>query len=75
MVMAETKKDMRDVFSKQLIKSLKRSGLTQRKLADKIGATESAVSRYLTGSRVPNLYFLVKLSEALDTTPNELLNF
>lgn len=49
-----------------------RAGLTQRQLADKIGKTEQSVSRYIHGERMPRGNTLVKICQALNTTPEYL---
>jgi len=52
------------VIRKELAKSLiKDYGFSQKKVADKLGLTESAVSRYITGKR-----------GKIDLTDNKLLN-
>lgn len=47
-------------------KRIKR-GLTQQKLAQKIGTKQSAVSRLESGLYNPTLFFLQKVADALDT--------
>ena len=52
---------------------LKEKGMTQRELATKVGATESAVSKYLSGERIPRAEILANIATALDTTVEYLL--
>lgn len=48
-------------------------GLTLKEVGDKIGVTESAAGLYETGRRKPNYEMLLKISEALNCTVNDLL--
>lgn len=51
------------------------SGMKHRDFARAIGVSVSAVSSYLMGLRLPRLKTLVRMAEALHTTPNFLLGF
>lgn len=48
--------------------------MTQKELAEKIGCTDKAVSRWETGKGLPDISFLIPLSDELKVTVNELLN-
>lgn len=50
-------------------------GWSQKKLADETGISESTVSRYLNGERVPKINNIHKISDALDLDPMEILNY
>ncbi|MDO4365103.1 MAG: helix-turn-helix transcriptional regulator [Clostridia bacterium] len=52
----------------------KNQNLTQKQLADKIGVTDKAVSRWETGKGMPEVSLLQPLSEALGVSLCELLN-
>lgn len=43
-------------------------GMTQKKLAEKIGTKQSAIARFESGNANPTLSFVKKLSKALDLT-------
>lgn len=43
-----------------------KKGLTQKKLAEKIGTKQSAIARFESGRANPTLSFIKKLSDALD---------
>ena len=43
-----------------------KKGITQKKLAEKIGTKQSAIARFESGRANPTLAFVKKLSEALD---------
>lgn len=47
--------------------------LTQKDLAEKIGCTDKAISRWETGKGMPDSSFLVPLADILGVTVNELL--
>lgn len=48
-------------------------GLTQRQLADRLGVTDKAVSKWETGQSLPDVTLLVPLAGALGVTATELL--
>ena len=47
--------------------------MTQKDLASLSGVTESAISHYLKGNRIPRGATLIKIANALDTTTDYLL--
>ena len=56
------------------LKTIRKSrGLTQQQLAKLIGVTESAVGQYETDRRKPSYEVLLKLSDVLQCTVEELL--
>lgn len=50
-----------------------RKKISQRDLAEIVGVTETAMSRYCNGARTPRYAILTKIAEVLDTTPEYLL--
>lgn len=52
---------------------LKELGMTQRELADAVGLTEAAVSRYISGERCPNGMTVAKIADALHVTTDYVL--
>lgn len=52
---------------------LKRQEMTQRELAEKAGATEVSVSRYLRGQRTPRLLTLAAIAQVLGVSIDDLL--
>ena len=52
----------------------KEKGLTQEELAEKLGVTNKAVSKWETGRGMPDLSMFKLLCDNLDITYNELLN-
>lgn len=63
-----------DTFGERIQNLLKAQNMAQKEFAEKIGCTESAVSRYISGERMPKGNLLVKISVILDTTTDYLLN-
>ena len=47
--------------------------MTQKELAEKIGCTDKAVSRWETGKGLPDMSFIIPLSNELKVSVNELL--
>lgn len=64
------KKDVSSRISELLLEQ----NMTQKELATIAGITESAVSHYVKGDRVPRGINLLKIANALGTTTNDLLN-
>ena len=50
-----------------IIEARRNKGLTQKKLAEKIGTKQSVISRLESGNANPSVAFLKKLAEALDS--------
>ena len=56
-----------------LMEALKHSLLSQTELANKIGVTQSMISHYASGRKLPALDTLSKLCSVLDLDANEIL--
>ena len=54
----------------RIAEALQNSGMSQKDLAQRIGTTEAAISRYVTGDRAP---MLANIATALHTTSDFLL--
>lgn len=61
------------VFSKRLIELMKQNEINQKELAQKIRVTESAMSYYVNGDRMPRSDVLKRMAKALETTTDYLL--
>lgn len=48
------------------------NSITQKELADKAGVTESAISHYIKGDRIPNIATMVRIAKVLNIDLNEL---
>ena len=53
---------------------LDEKSITQKQLSEITGITESAISHYIKGDRVPRGTNLVKIAKALGTTADDLLS-
>lgn len=62
-------------FGVNLRIALAAKGLTQQQLADIIGATQQAVSRWVVGNREPAINDILRICLVLDEDPNNLLGY
>lgn len=62
-----------DSFAKRFREELARNGIKQKELAQRIGITEASISRYTNGFRTPRSTTMIKIAEALHTTPEYLM--
>jgi len=65
---------MAETFGERLSDLLKTKGMLQQTLAQKAEVTEAAVSHYIKGDRIPRASVLARISIALDTTSDYLMN-
>ena len=56
-----------------LIEALKQSNVKQEELAKKIGVSQSMISHYVSGRKMPALDTLSRLCSVLDLDANEIL--
>ena len=56
-----------------LTEALKQHSFTQAELAEKIGVTQSMISHYVSGRKMPALDTLSRLCAVLDLDANEIL--
>lgn len=61
-------------IGKFIAKKRKEKGLTQQSLANQLGVTNKAISKWETGTGIPDVSLLKSLSVALDITVDELLS-
>ena len=57
----------------RILPLMKKKGMTQRELANQIGVTETSISRYISGQRVPKANIVVYMADALNTTTDYIL--
>ncbi len=62
-------------FGERLYQLMRQSQLSQKELAVKIGVTESAMSYYIQGKRIPRSDVLMRMANALNTTTDYLLGY
>jgi ribosome-binding protein aMBF1 (putative translation factor) len=70
---AQETAELRTLIGERIAAARKRAALSQKELAEKIGAQVWAVSRYETGRMFPRVPLLRKLSRALDVSTDYLL--
>ena len=63
----------KDDFGKRLDLLMKETGHTQKTLADKINISRTAISNYISGSRMATADILIKISEVFDVSVDWLL--
>lgn len=64
---------MRKQLGNRIAVLLKKQGIQQKELAERIGITEGVMSRYISGSRDPKPETLANIATALHTTSDFLL--
>ena len=60
-------------IQKALIDALEQRTITQAELAEKIGVSQSMISHYVSGRKMPALDTLSRLCSVLDLDANEIL--
>lgn len=60
-------------ITNRILALLSRHDMSQKELALAAGITESAISHYIKGDRIPRGVNLMKIAKALDTTTDYLL--
>lgn len=60
-------------FAQQFKTLIDRKGLTQRIIADRINTTETTISRYVSGTRTPNIETAVELARVLGVSMDTLV--
>jgi transcriptional regulator with XRE-family HTH domain len=64
---------MKETFAMRLRELIKKSGYTQKQVADLVGVTEAAFSRYMNSERIPKAAILANIATCLQTTSQYLL--
>lgn len=59
-------------FGENLLKYRKMKGFTQEVMADKLQISRQSVSKWENGEAIPDLYKIIKISEILDVSIDEL---
>ena len=60
-------------LGRRIAKARQDVGLTQRNLADKVGVTAQAVSKWERGNTCPDISILDEIAEALNVSVSDLL--
>lgn len=64
---------MGKLLGERISKMLQKRGIQQKELAEQIGITETAMSRYIAGTREPKPDVIANMATALHTTSDYLL--
>ena len=64
---------MKDL-GKKIEKLLEQNNMTQKELAEKVGCTDLAMSRFISGDRTPFPTILINIATVLGTTPEYLFD-
>jgi len=64
----------KELFSKKLVTLIYSRGYSQKGLAKKCGISESSLSRYIKGSRIPSADILCRIADVLDVSVDFLLD-
>lgn len=64
---------MSENLGMRIAEVLQLRGMTQKELAERVGVTEAAMSRYVAGTREPKPETLANIATALHTTSDYLL--
>ena len=70
-----TEQEWRKCFAENLQSMMDEYGYSQRDLADEVGTSESAISRYLHAQQVPKGTVLLNIAYALDCSLDDLIDF
>lgn len=73
--MAMSELDWMDIFANNLRDILAEANMSQRELADAIGVTEAAVSKYIHGRTMPSVKALNNMAHILDVDIYDILYF
>ncbi len=63
----------KETFARQLKTLIGQKGYTQRMVAEKLETTETSISRYVSGDRMPDIETVVKLADVLGVSIDTLV--
>lgn len=66
--------ELKKIFAKRIRIKMVTLHIDQRELARRAGITEAALSRYLTCQRKPTYDIVIRLAQALECMPGDLIN-
>lgn len=65
---------MKKGMNERILELLFQKGMTQKQLSEKAHVTESAISHYIKGDRIPRSAVAERIADALGTSVDYLLN-
>ena len=73
--MAMSRKEWLDIFSGNLKHMMEETGYTVTDLSFDSGISQSAISRYVNGERIPSPLNAIKIAKELGVSIDELIDF
>lgn len=71
--MARTMEELKTLIGENLVRLRRGAGMTQTQLAEKLGYTDKAVSKWECGDAVPDIWVLTRVAEEFGVTVDDLL--
>lgn len=71
--MARTMEELKIIIGENLVRLRRGAGMTQTQLADKLGYTDKAVSKWECGDAVPDIWVLTRVAQEFGVTVDDLL--
>lgn len=71
--MSMTMEELKTIIGENLVQLRRKAGLTQTQLAEKLGYTDKAVSKWECGDAVPDVWVLSRVAEEFGVTVDHLL--
>lgn len=69
-----TTAELQKLFIKRVRERMHILHIDQRELARRANISEVTISRYINGTRIPRIDILVKIAQALECRPGDLIN-
>lgn len=69
-----TEQELQQLFAKRIRQRLVTLHIDQRELARRAGLTETTVSKYIKCRRKPTFEIVVRIAQALDCKPGDLID-
>lgn len=69
-----TEQELAQLLAKRIKRKMVPLHIDQRELARRVGITEASLSRYMKGQRKPTYNIIVKIAQALECRPGELID-
>lgn len=70
-----TEEKWRELFGFNLKNHLKDARMTQEELAEEMGVTQSAISDYVNGRKLPGVRSILNMAYALSCDTDDLIDF
>lgn len=67
--------DSGNIIGSRILSLIGERGITQHALAVRAGITDTSMSRYISGDRIPDALVILKIAKGLHTTSDYLLGY